>query len=202
MQAQWGIEIDARVGINTGLVRALVAAAEGDLVAADRHLRESIALERVVGFTTTVAARLLLAVIYWQAGEREAALHELDTGLAEWQRRDLPGVVLQTGQAIIPLLEAAVSRNIRPDFTSRCLNAFYLDSQPRPLFVPATGETLTLRETEILGLIIQGQTNPQIAETLTISESTVKSHVTKVLAKLGVSRRTEAALLARELGLG
>jgi LuxR family maltose regulon positive regulatory protein len=191
-----------RQRINTGLVRALVAAAEGDLVAADRHLRESIALERVVGFTTTVAARLLLAVIYWQAGEREAALHELDTGLAEWQRRDLPGVVLQTGQAIIPLLEAAVSRNIRPDFTSRCLNAFYLDSQPRPLFVPATGETLTLRETEILGLIIQGQTNPQIAETLTISESTVKSHVTKVLAKLGVSRRTEAALLARELGLG
>ncbi|HSG16727.1 MAG TPA: LuxR C-terminal-related transcriptional regulator [Anaerolineae bacterium] len=191
-----------RQQINTGLVRALVADAEGDLFQADRHLRESIALERVVGFTTTIAARLLLAVIYWQASEREAALRELDAGLAEWQRRDLPGVILQTGQAIIPLLETAVSQNIRPDFANRCLDAFDLDAQPRPLFVPATGETLTLRETEVLGLIVQGQTNPQIAEALVISESTVKSHVTKILAKLGVARRTEAALLARELGLG
>ncbi|MFN2139176.1 MAG: LuxR C-terminal-related transcriptional regulator, partial [Candidatus Promineifilaceae bacterium] len=159
--------------INTGLVRALVAAAEGDLSAADRYLRVSITLERSVRFTTTVAARLLLAVIYWQAGEREVALHELGAGLSEWQRRDLPGVVLQTGQAIIPLLEAAVSQNIRQDFASHCLNAFKLDAQPKPLFVPNTGETLTLREAEILGLIVQGQTNPQIAETLTISVSTV-----------------------------
>ncbi len=191
-----------RQRINTGLVRALIAAAEGDLIAADRHLRASITLERRVGFIVTVPARLLLAVIYWQAGEREAALYELDTGLAEWQGRDLPGVVLQTGQAIVPLLETAVSQNMRADFASRCLDAFDRDAQLQPLFVPATGETLTLRETGVLGLILQGKTNPQIAETLTISESTVKSHVTKILAKLGVSRRTEAALLARELGLG
>jgi len=191
-----------RQRINTGLVRALVAAADGDLVAADGHLREAITLERAVGFTLTVAARLLLAVIYWQVGEREAAMRELEIGLAEWQRRDLPGVVLQTGQAIIPLLEAAVSQNIRPDFAGRCLDAFDLDVRPKRLFIAATGETLTLRETEVLGLIVQGLTNPQIAERLTISESTVKSHVTKVLAKLGVARRTEAALLARDLGLG
>jgi len=191
-----------RQRINTGLVRALVAAAEGDLVAADGHLRESIALERAVGFTTTIAARLLLAALYWQADEREAALRELDTGLAEWQRRELPGVVLQTGQAIIPLLEMAISQNIHSDFARRCLDAFKLDTQLKSFFVPATGETLTPRETEVLGLIVQGQTNPQIAETLTISESTVKSHVTKILAKLGVARRTEAALLAREMRLG
>jgi len=191
-----------RQRINTGLVKALVAAAEGDLVTADRQLRQTISLERTVGFTLTVAARLLLAVIYWQAGEQEAALQELDTGLAEWQRRNLPGVVLQTGQAIVPLLETAVAHGIRPQFAGRCLTAFGLDEQPPLLFIPATGETLTRRETEVLGLIVQGQTNPQIAETLTISESTVKSHVTKVLAKLGVARRTEAALLARELGVG
>lgn len=191
-----------RQRINTGLVRALVAAAEANLVVADRYLRETIALERAVGFTTTVAAQLLLAVIYWQAGEREAALHELDIGLAEWQRRDLPGVVLQTGQAIIPLLETAVSQDVRPNFANRCLDAFNLDEKPKLLFVPATGEALTQRETEVLNLILQGKTNPQIAEALIISESTVKSHVTRVLAKLGVSRRTEAALLARELGLG
>jgi LuxR family maltose regulon positive regulatory protein len=190
-----------RQRINTGLVRALVAAAEGDLVEADRQLRESVTLERSVGFTTTVPARLLLAVIYWQAREHEAALHELSTGLAEWQRRDLPGVVLQTGQAIVPLLQEAVSRNIHRDFASRCLDALDLRSQPKTLFIPSTGETLTPRETQILGLIIQGQTNPQIADSLTISESTVKTHVTKILAKLGVSRRTQAALLARELGM-
>ncbi len=191
-----------RQRINTGLVRALVAAAGGDLPAADRHLREAITLERAVGFTTTVSARLLLAVIYWQAGEREAAYHEVAPGLAEWERRDLPGVVLQTGRAIIPLLKAAADRGIHPDFAGRCLRAFDLDTQPEPLFVPATGETLTPRESEVLALVVRGRTNPQIAASLTISESTVKSHVTKILAKLGAARRTEAAILARELGFG
>lgn len=189
-----------RQRMNTNLARALVASAEGNLGEADRLLREAIALQREVGFTTTAGAQLFLAVIYWQAGEQEAALRMLDTGLGEWQRRNMPGVVLQTGRAIVPLLEAALAQGIRSDFAGRCLEAFGLEVRPRSLFIPATGESLTPREAEVLGLIIQGKTNPEIAEALVISESTVKSHVTKILAKLGVSRRTEAALLARELG--
>lgn len=61
---------------------------------------------------------------------------------------------------------------------------------------PAPGLDLTEREREVLGLMIEGLNNTQIAGRLTISPSTVKSHVSNILAKLGVVGRTEAVTLA------
>jgi ATP/maltotriose-dependent transcriptional regulator MalT len=69
------------------------------------------------------------------------------------------------------------------------------------LHVPETGEILSLREVEVLRLLIAGATNPQIAEALIISRFTVKNHVARILEKLGVTTRTQAALRGRELGL-
>jgi DNA-binding NarL/FixJ family response regulator len=59
---------------------------------------------------------------------------------------------------------------------------------------------LSARELEVLELIARGQSNPRIAEELYISPSTVKVHVEHILAKLGVSDRTQAAVRAIELG--
>lgn len=60
---------------------------------------------------------------------------------------------------------------------------------------------LTPRETEVLGLLARGQSNPQIAQTLTISRATAKVHVERIIRKLEVSDRTQAAVRAIELGL-
>jgi len=66
---------------------------------------------------------------------------------------------------------------------------------------PAPGLDLTEREREVLTLMIEGLNNTQIARRLTVSPSTIKSHVSNILAKLGVSSRTKAVTLALRHGL-
>jgi len=61
---------------------------------------------------------------------------------------------------------------------------------------PAPGLDLTEREREVLTLMIEGLNNTQIAGRLTVSPSTIKSHVSNILSKLGVASRTEAVTLA------
>jgi DNA-binding NarL/FixJ family response regulator len=65
----------------------------------------------------------------------------------------------------------------------------------------APTERLTPRERDVLELIVEGRTNREIAEQLTLSVGTVKIHVEHIIAKLGVSDRTQAAVRAIESGL-
>ena len=60
----------------------------------------------------------------------------------------------------------------------------------------APGHDLTERELEVLALMVQGLNNPDIAERLMVSQSTIKFHVSSILSKLGVAGRTEAVALA------
>jgi DNA-binding NarL/FixJ family response regulator len=62
-------------------------------------------------------------------------------------------------------------------------------------------ESLTERETEVLRLVAQGHSNKEIAQSLVISEKTVKSHVGNILSKLGAASRTQAALIAVRSGI-
>jgi NarL family two-component system response regulator LiaR len=66
---------------------------------------------------------------------------------------------------------------------------------------PSPGLDLTDREREVLTLMVEGLNNTQIAGRLTVSRSTVKSHVSNILSKLGVASRTEAVTLALRHGL-
>ena len=71
----------------------------------------------------------------------------------------------------------------------------------REVRTPDNPETLTDRETDVLRLLAMGQSNKEIAQTLSIGEKTVKTHVSNVLAKLSVTSRTQAALYAVRIGL-
>src|SRR6185436_484755 len=71
----------------------------------------------------------------------------------------------------------------------------------REVRTPDNPETLTDRETDVLRLLAMGQSNKEIAQTLSIGEKTVKTHVSNVLAKLDVTSRTQAALYAVRIGL-
>ena len=71
-----------------------------------------------------------------------------------------------------------------------------LPKTPQPLVEP-----LSKRELEILGVLVTGASNREIANQLYITEGTVKNHVTNILGKLGVRDRMQAALKAKELNL-
>ncbi len=71
----------------------------------------------------------------------------------------------------------------------------------REVRAPEKPETLTERETDVLRLLAEGQANKEIARELGIGEKTVKTHVSSILAKLGVQSRTQAVLHAMKAGL-
>ena len=71
----------------------------------------------------------------------------------------------------------------------------------REVRAPEAPEALTERETDVLRLLADGQSNKEIARNLTIGEKTVKTHVSSILSKLGVQSRTQAVLQAMRDGL-
>ena len=89
---------------------------------------------------------------------------------------------------------------LAPDITRRLIQDYVRRPPPSPGPAQAFG-TLTPRETEVLTLIARGRSNGEIAAELYLSEPTVKTHVTRVFAKLGVRDRVQAVVLAYEAGL-
>jgi DNA-binding NarL/FixJ family response regulator len=98
---------------------------------------------------------------------------------------------------------AAGEALLAPSVTKRLITEFSKMSQ-EPRF-PATAHAaygdLTERETEVLVLIAQGLSNAEIAGRLVVAESTIKTHVSRVLVKLGLRDRTQAAVFAYEAKL-
>ncbi|HVB24611.1 MAG TPA: response regulator transcription factor [Ktedonobacteraceae bacterium] len=99
---------------------------------------------------------------------------------------------------------------LQPDIASK---AFSVPATPKPVVQAPRStiseissmeyvEALTDREREILALVAKGASNRQIGETLYITGGTVKNHMSNILSRLGLRDRTQAALYAREMGLG
>lgn len=90
---------------------------------------------------------------------------------------------------------------LAPTVTRRLIAEFARHRPGPPTGAAARLGTLTPRETEVLRLIAEGLSNPEIAGRLHVSEETVKTHVSRVLAKLGLRDRTQAVVAAYESGL-
>jgi DNA-binding NarL/FixJ family response regulator len=95
---------------------------------------------------------------------------------------------------------AAGDALLAPSVTKRLIGEF---ARLRPAIRPAPAglDELTPRETEVLRLIAEGLSNSEIAERLVVSEETVKTHVSRVLMKLGIRDRAQAVVVAYESGL-
>ena len=122
------------------------------------------------------------------AGDRAAAAVPLRAAAA---------VAAETGAALIGADVAALARRARIDLSEPAPDA----AAPAPDDSPAARLGLTPRELEVLLLVAEGRTNRVIGETLFMSEKTASVHVSRILAKLGVHGRVEAAAVAHRLGL-
>ncbi|RSM75124.1 DNA-binding response regulator [Kibdelosporangium aridum] len=89
---------------------------------------------------------------------------------------------------------------LEPKVTRRLLNAFAA-SAPKPARTPPGLDQLTDREREVLICLAEGLSNQQIGRKLYIGETTVKTHVSRVLTKLDLQSRVQAAILAQDAGL-
>jgi DNA-binding NarL/FixJ family response regulator len=95
---------------------------------------------------------------------------------------------------------AAGEALLAPTVTKRLLAEFTRLGAPRAPRMDRI-DALTERETEVLALIAQGLSNGEIAARLVVTEATVKTHVSRILVKLGLRDRTQAAVFAYEIGL-
>jgi len=95
---------------------------------------------------------------------------------------------------------AAGDALLAPAVTRRLIGEF-ARLRPRPPRQTELLAVLTPREREVLGLVAEGLSNPEIAARLVVSDETVKTHVSRVLGKLGLRDRTQAVVLAYESGL-
>jgi DNA-binding NarL/FixJ family response regulator len=96
---------------------------------------------------------------------------------------------------------AAGDALIAPSVTRRLLDRFAELRPPASLVMPAGMDQLTERELEVLRQMARGLSNAEIAGELYVSETTVKTHVGRVLMKLGLRDRVQAVVLAYESGL-
>jgi DNA-binding NarL/FixJ family response regulator len=120
----------------------------------------------------------------------------LNAGASGFLLKDITAERLFDAVRVVAAGEALLA----PTVTRRLIGEF-ARLQPRPTSDPAPLGSLTPREKEVLGLIAEGLSNPEIAERLVVGEETVKTHVSRVLAKLGLRDRTQAVVTAYESGL-
>jgi two-component system, NarL family, response regulator LiaR len=148
---------------------------EVDGVSATRAIREQFPEVQVLALTSFKEEHLVQSIL--QAGAIGYLLKDISADdLAEAIRAAYAGRATLAPEATQALVDAA--------------------THP---FTP--GFDLTEREREVLALLVEGLTNTQIAGKLYVSPSTIKSHVSNILSKLGVASRTEAAALALRHGL-
>ncbi|MET7487551.1 response regulator transcription factor [Streptomyces sp. NPDC005538] len=130
----------------------------------------------------------------------EYVYQALRAGASGFLLKDASARQLADGVRVVAAGEALLA----PSVTRRLITEFSkLSESPRlmPTAQQAAYGDLTERETEVLVLIAQGLSNGEIAERLVVAESTIKTHVSRILVKLGLRDRTQAAVFAYEARL-
>jgi DNA-binding NarL/FixJ family response regulator len=126
----------------------------------------------------------------------EYVFDALHAGASGFLLKDVPPEQLVAGIRVVAEGDSLLS----PTVTRRLIESFVSD-HPRASKPSAQLEELTPRELEILELVARGLSNAEIADRLVVSGTTVKTHVARVLSKLGLRDRVQAVVMAYETGV-
>jgi LuxR family maltose regulon positive regulatory protein len=177
----------------------------------DRLLDDAEAKARMGSVLDILIVR---ALAQWRQETHTDALLTLERALILAAPEGFIRRFVDEGPVMAAMLQAAQARGIAPDYSTRLLAAFprtegrglrtesaeatHAALSPRP---SALVEPLSARELEVLRLIASGKSNAEVARTLVIAISTVKTHTNSIFSKLQVTSRTQAIALARDLQL-
>ena len=166
-----------------------------DVVLMDIRMPELDGIEatrRVVQHDSDASTRVLMLTTF---DLDEYVYDALRAGASGFLLKDAPATQLAAGVRMV----AAGDALLAPSITRRLIEEFAATPPAAP---PPPGlDELTPRELEVFRLVAQGKSNAEIAADLVISETTVKTHVARMMMKLGVHDRVQAVVLAYELGV-
>ncbi|MGO4461546.1 response regulator [Streptomyces sp. M-16] len=194
LNAMEGIEVvgeavDGRQAI------AQVAALRPDVVLMDIRMPEMNGLEATRKIVAADADAKVLVLTTFDLDEY--VYQALRAGASGFLLKDASARQLADGVRVVAAGEALLA----PSVTKRLIVEFSKLAKAPQAADPAGVPELTERETEVLVLIAQGLSNGEIADRLLVAESTIKTHVSRILVKLGLRDRTQAAVFAYETRL-
>ncbi len=167
-----------------------------DLVLMDIRMPEVDGIEatrRILAQAGSHPVRVLMLTTF---DLNEYVYEALRAGASGFLLKDTPPEQLAAGIRVVAGGEALLA----PAITKRLIQEFAIAAPPDP--APPRGyDELTEREREVFGLIARGLSNAEIAAELIVSETTVKTHVARVLMKLRLRDRVQVVVLAYESGL-
>ena len=196
----------AMLAAEPGIIIAGQAIDGADAVRQARRLDPDVVLMdvRMPVMDGLEATRQILAAVADAPRVLMLTTFDLDEYVYEALRAGASGFVLKdaTTAELIHAVKvvAAGDALLAPSVTRRLISDFTRKPPAVPV-APAALDVLTSRETEVLMLIAQGRSNTQISDTLCIAMDTTRTHIKRILSKLGLRDRAQAVVIAYETGL-
>jgi LuxR family maltose regulon positive regulatory protein len=196
-----------REEVNIVLARVLMAQQKWN--EADRLIERLLeATENGERWSRLIELLILRALLADAQDKPNEAVEHISRALTLAEPQGYVRIFVDEGEPMAQLLYRAIAHGITPGYTGKLLASFQ-DSEsvpvpPADIQEPKPGliEPLSVREIEVLDCLAEGLSNREIAQRLTISLTTVKTHTRNIYRKLDVNSRTQAVARGKALGIG